>query len=424
MIDVPYLTSGFPGVGGRIKEHVDDFRVEEIPLYLPCGRGTHAYFRVHKVGVPTPVAVNRIARHMGVRPMEIGVAGLKDSQAITSQMMSLEYADARRLAAFRDAAVRITDVSWHGNKLRIGHLAGNKFVIRIRGVGRAELPTARKVLDVLIRRGVPNFFGEQRFGSRGDTGTLGAAMVRGDLEEFVRLFLGRSLPDDPPDCRAARDAFDAGYFDRALQRWPRHYADQRRALTAYKRKGRAIAAVSAIDKRLKRLFVSAFQSEVFNDVLSRRLTEAADGSTGTFDQVFAGDLAQKTDTGGVFPVQDESVEQPRAERFEISPTGPIVGYRCNLAQGRPGQIERQALAERNVDLEAFGRMGALSAKGSRRALRFQIDQPALSAGTDGRGEFLELSLIAPPGCYATVVLREIMKTQAQAEEAEEPPVAD
>lgn len=315
-------------------------------------------------------------------------------------------------------------MSWHGNKLRIGHLAGNKFVIRIRGVGRGELPTARKVLDVLIRRGVPNFFGEQRFGSRGDTGTLGAALVRGDLEGFVRLFLGRSLPDDPPDCRAARDAFDAGYYDRALQRWPRHYADQRRALTAYKRKGRAIAAVSAIDKRLKRLFVSAFQSEVFNDVLSRRLTEAADGSTGTFDQVFAGDLAQKTDTGGVFPVQDESVEQPRAERFEISPTGPIVGYRCNLAQGRPGQIERQALAERNVDLEAFGRMGALSAKGSRRALRFRIDQPALSAGTDGRGEFLELSLIAPPGCYATVVLREIMKTQAQAEEAEEPPVAD
>ncbi|MBN1942513.1 MAG: tRNA pseudouridine(13) synthase TruD, partial [Phycisphaerae bacterium] len=77
---LPYLTSDFPGVGGTIKRRVEDFRVEEIPLYDARGEGTHVYFRVEKRGIPTPVAVERIARYMGVRPGDVGVAGLKDAQ--------------------------------------------------------------------------------------------------------------------------------------------------------------------------------------------------------------------------------------------------------------------------------------------------------------------------------------------------------
>ncbi|HAU38379.1 MAG TPA: tRNA pseudouridine(13) synthase TruD [Phycisphaerales bacterium] len=400
-MDLPYLTNHLPGIGGRIKENVEDFRVDEAALYAPCGRGTHAYFRVTKMGVPTPVAVNRIARHMGVRPTDIGVAGLKDAQAVTTQWMSLEHANVDRLRRFRDSQVQVSDITFHGNKLRIGHLAGNRFAIRIRGVGEGKLPAARRVLEALERRGVPNFFGEQRFGARGDTAALGAAMVRNDLDEFVRIFLGRSIPDDPPDCKAARDAFDAGYLDRALQRWPRHYVDPRKALIAYKRRRSPVAALAAIDKRMKRLYVSAFQSEIFNDVLTARL----DG----LDAVLPGDLAEKTDSGGVFPVEDAAREQPRASAFEISATGPIVGYRCNLAEGEPGRIEREILAKYRVTQEDFTRVDHLRAKGTRRALRFRLGEPNLAAWRDARGEFIEVTFTAPSGCYATVALREIMK---------------
>ncbi len=423
---LPYLTSDLPGIGGKIKDSVEDFLVEEIPLYQPSGRGTHAYFRVRKVGVPTPVAVNRIARYMGVSPMEIGVAGLKDSQAVTIQTMSMEYADERKLLAFRDAAIKITDVSFHNNKLRIGHLAGNRFVIRIRGVNKSNQPAAQAVLDMILKRGAPNFFGEQRFGSRGDTGELGAAMVRGDFDEFVKIFLGRSRPEDPKDCRAARDAFDAGCYDRAMKCWPRHYVDQRRALAGYKRKNRAIAAMSAIDRRMKRLFVSAFQSEIFNEVLKIRLglpSGENDGAgksiRGTYDRVMAGDLAEKTDSGGIFPVTDPAADKARAEKFEISPTGPIVGYRCNLAQALPGQIERDVLASFGVSLDDFHNMGALSAKGSRRPLRFPIYEPTMLVGQDKRGDYIELAFTAPSGCYATIILREIMKTEIAPADGEE-----
>ncbi|MCJ7543944.1 MAG: tRNA pseudouridine(13) synthase TruD, partial [Phycisphaerae bacterium] len=371
---LPYLTAHVPGIGGRIKERLEDFRVEELPLYEPCGEGSHIYFRIVKAGVPTPVALERIARYMGVRPGDIGLAGLKDAQAIATQMLSLEHADPARLAAYRDAQVQVVWTGRHGNKLRPGHLAGNRFVVRIRGAGAGQVAAAESVLEVLKRRGVPNYFGPQRFGARGDTADLGRALVRGELTEFLALYLGRSNPADPPDCRAARDAFDAGFLPRAMQLWPRHYANERRALAAWKRTGKAGPAVAAIDKRMRRLYVSASQSRIFNEVLIRRLD--------SLDEVWEGDLAEKADNGAGFTVTDPAAEQPRCQRFEISPTGPIVGYRGNLAEGQMGEIEHQVLAAGAVSPEDFRRVGALKVKGGRRALRFALGAPALTAGRD------------------------------------------
>ncbi len=400
---LPFLTSDLEGVGGRIKQFLGDFCVDEIPLYEPSGEGTHLYFRVVKEGVATPVVVERIARHMGVNRSEIGFAGLKDARAVTSQMMSLEHADERKLLGYSDRQVQIEPLGLHGNKLRAGHLAGNRFGIRIRDVDPASIDAAGAILEELERRGAPNYFGLQRFGSRGDTDKLGEALVAGDLDGFLALYLGRACDADSPPCRAARDAFDVGHLDRALKLWPRHCSNERRAMSAYKKKRRAVSAIAAIDKRMKRLFVSALQSAVFNDVLARRIESR--------DKVEEGDLACKGDNGPVFTVEDAAVEQPRADTFEISPTGPIPGYRTSLAAGAPGHVEREALARRNLELETFRNLGPLKAKGTRRSLRFRITEADLSAGSDDRGDFMRLIFTAPSGAYATIVLREIMKLE-------------
>jgi len=399
---LPYLTADLPGIGGRIKENLADFHVEEVPLYEPCGEGTHVYFRVTKAGIPTPDAVNRLARFLNVRPHDIGVAGLKDARAVSSQMMSIEHVDPACLAAFRDPAMSVRVLGFHGNKLRAGHLKANRFTIRIRGVSAKQLPAAGAVLEVLARRGVPNYFGEQRFGARNDTALLGECIVRNDLDEFMAIFLGRPRSDDPPDCRAARDAFDAGQYARALKRWPWPYQNERKALSAYKKRRRAGAAMAAIDKRMRRLYVSAFQSRIFNDIVIRRID--------TLDKVLTGDLAVKADNGAIFTVEDPVTEQPRAERFEISPTGLIVGYRSNLAGGEPGVIEAEVLQRHRIAPDDFRNIGSLRAKGTRRALRFALGSPELLAGTDDHGPHIQLAFNAPSGCYATVALREIMKT--------------
>ena len=97
MNKLPFLTRDLPPVPLLIKQQPEDFIVEEIPLYDPSGEGTHVYFRIRKRGIPTPEAVQRIAKHMGVKPADIGVAGLKDSQAITEQTLSLEHCDPEKL---------------------------------------------------------------------------------------------------------------------------------------------------------------------------------------------------------------------------------------------------------------------------------------------------------------------------------------
>jgi tRNA(Glu) U13 pseudouridine synthase TruD len=276
------------------------------------------------------------------------------------------------------------------------------------------------------------------------------------------MYLGSPQPNDPRDCKAAREAFDVGQFHRALERWPRHYANERRALSAYKKRKHAGPAVGAIDKRIKRLYVSAFQSEIFNEVLIERLA--------TFDRVFPGDMAMKASNGAVFYVLDAPAEAPRAEAFEIHPTGPILGFRSHLAgpenmpasafrpreaaednepddegepfddpsppapeveaaahatdetatpvviapgEVNPGQIERDVLANHRVTSDDFRHVGPLKVKGTRRPLRFALSEVDLQAGSDTRGDYIEVSFFAPSGCYATVVLRELMKNDSQ-----------
>ena len=399
---LPYVTSDLPGIGGTIKQSPTDFRVDEVPLYNASGEGTHIYFQLMKTGIPTNEAVRRMAAHLGVRPNDIGLAGLKDAHAVTTQWLSVEHVAPEKIEAYTDRQMRVLDVQRHTNKLRPGHLAGNKFTIRIRDVGADSLAPAKAILDVLAQRGVANYFGPQRFGARGDTAALGNALVRDDRAGFLSLFLGQPQEKDPPDCRAARDAFDVDALDRALKRWPRHYADQRRSLSAYKKRHKPGAAIAAIDKRLRRLFVSAFQSEVFNDILARRIE--------TYDKVFVGDLAQKIDSGGIFRVEDQAVEQERADDFAISATGLLPGTRVSVAEGFGGEIETAVLAAREIDMESMGKVGTLKVPGTRRALRFPLIDPSLSVGDDETGSYLELIFQAPSGCYATIAVDEICKT--------------
>ena len=401
MTALPHLTSGLPGIGGVVKRRAEDLRVEEIPLPRRAGRGRHLYFQVTKSGITTQAAAERIARHVGARTDEIGYAGLKDAQAVATQWMSLKDGDPRLLASFRDRQIRIRDIQRRPGKLVPGELAGNRFIIRIRDVGKEKLPQARAILDVLARRGVPNYFGRQRFGARGDNAAMGEALVRGNLEEFVAIFLGRGTPADPPDSRAARDAFDLGMFGHAMRYWPRHCAAPRKALAAFMKNRRAADAVAAVDKWTKRIYVEAFAAELFNKMLARRIE--------TMDRVLAGDLAEEQQTGRLFRVDDPAGEQARAKSFAISPTGPLAGRNCPLADERPGEIERQVLKERNVDLAMFERCKAANVQGGRRALRFRPAYATLSAGHDRHGSFIDVCFTAPPGCYATVLIDEICK---------------
>lgn len=176
--DLPLVTEDLPGIGGVVRTLPEEFRVTEIPAYLPDGTGSHRYLLVEKSGYTTRELVQALMRG-GVEERAIGVAGLKDKAAVTVQWLSLpkRFPEAvGELAAL--PGVRILDESFHRNKLGIGHLLGNRFQIRVRDVSAGALDDARAVLAALAERGSPNWFGPQRFGRFGTNAYDGLRVIR------------------------------------------------------------------------------------------------------------------------------------------------------------------------------------------------------------------------------------------------------
>jgi tRNA pseudouridine13 synthase len=404
-MDLPYATPQFPGIGGAVKQRPEDFFVQELPLYEPCGEGEHVYCEIQKIRLTTFQAIDHLAAALNVSAHDIGYAGMKDAQAVTRQIFSIWGVTPEQVMGLH---LPDMDVQWaarHGNKLRLGHLAANRFAAKIREVSPTAVVKLTEVVKHLETQGMPNYFGEQRFGRRGDNDRLGAALVRGDDKQVLSLLLGggpsrASGSNDEPDGEA-RAAFDAGDWERAMKLFPRRCGMERRILARLIKTGRPGSAVGAVDQRIRRLWVSALQSSLFNAVAARRVAELG--------RLMPGDLAYKHDNGAVFLVEDAVVEQPRADRFEISPTGPLVGFRMTLPEGDPLRIEQEVLDANVLKPSDFRVAGRLKVKGARRPLRVKPENIEISGGVDEHGAYIAAAFTLPAGSFATVFLRELMK---------------
>ncbi|HEX4339277.1 MAG TPA: tRNA pseudouridine(13) synthase TruD [Polyangiaceae bacterium] len=164
----PIATNDLPATGGAIGPEPEDFQVDELPLYAFSGEGEHLYVRVKKRLMTTREAVGALARAAGVPQSEIGTAGMKDKHAVTTQWMSLPARRAKPLEAWALAdGLSILESTRHGNKLRTGHLKGNLFRIRLVDVVENAESNAVAIAARLRERGLPNYFGAQRFGRDG-----------------------------------------------------------------------------------------------------------------------------------------------------------------------------------------------------------------------------------------------------------------
>ena len=395
----PFLTADQPGIGGRLKVNPEDFVVEEIPLYLPSGQGQHLYVTIEKRGISTYGAIKTIARALNVSPKDIGHAGLKDAQAVTRQTLSISNVSPNAVEKLDLPKIKILSAIPHRNKLKTGHLSGNRFTLRVRDVVEDSLPQAEATMAILAARGVPNFFGEQRFGNRGNTDKLGEALVRQDANKFVAEYLGRPQEGESPPIFAARHLVDEGKWEDALSKWPNALNDERRVLAAIvKANGQTDVAFKVLNKKLKGFFVSAFQSALFNQLMANRLD--------TLDVLQNGDVAYIHGKGAAFLVDNADTEQPRADSFEISPSGPLFGTKTLLADGEPGQKERAMMEQYGLSPESF-KIPGLKIHGARRPYRIQVKQPNIW-WDDG----LMVSFELEPGAYATTVMAEIMKSPA------------
>lgn len=192
---LPYLTHAVPGIGGVLRAAPEDFRVDEVPAYAACGEGNHVFVRIQKRGLTTAAAIKRISSELRIAERDIGVAGQKDRHALTTQWISLPPpATPENALRLGWDDLTVLDAQRHVNKLRTGHLRANRFVIRIREITGAAENGQRALAELARAPGVPNFYGEQRFGRFGDNAAQGRRLLeRGDKRAPNARFLISAL---------------------------------------------------------------------------------------------------------------------------------------------------------------------------------------------------------------------------------------
>lgn len=413
MLNAETYETNQKGIGGSIRNEREDFYVEEIPLSLPSGTGPNTWIFIEKVGRNTLDVVLDIARELKISRKRMGFAGMKDKTARTRQWLCVSNSTVEEVQSIADKLynVEILEIKQNEKKLRIGQLVGNKFKILIRNTDDPEndVATARNVLKHLIETGVPNYYGWQRFGKeRSNTHVVGKYLVHNDVKGAVDAYIGNPYPEEKDHIKEARTLYDEGKLEEAYERMPgaMRYEKMllRELLTLKHKKGELneksyIIAIESLPKPLKRMFVHAYQSYLFNKAVSER-------SKLGINKYVEGDILIDNDEHLVHEFDVETVDE-RIKSFEIHPTSPLYGTKVPLAGGMVGKLEQQVIDEEEIKLEEFEcpKTPRLGSHGLRRALRFKIWD--VSAEMTPEGILTEFSI--PKGCYATAVLREIMK---------------
>jgi len=339
-VEMPFLYPDLEPVWGRIKSRPEDFVVDEVPAYEFSGKGDHLLVQIRKRGWPMEQLLKHLETTLKVRPAEIGYAGLKDKMAVTSQWLSLPLSCEALLPEVECDSAKVLDVTRHENKLRTGHLRGNRFRILLRGAPEKALPRATALMQCVSQSGMLNSYGRQRFGRNLEAARVGLDVVRGTMQ------------------------------------------------------------VSGMSRMKRKFNISAIQSYLFNLYVQIRIKE------GKLRQVVEGDILKKSDTGGMFIVEDAMREQPRLDRGEVLVTGPIFGKKMKRGRLEAHHLEMKALGRLQLSLGSFDGFHTLGA-GTRR--------PLLSFPRDSTAQYvpkgIELSFFLPKGTYATELLRELMKRE-------------
>ena len=405
-----YLTDSVPGTGGRLRANPEDFRVEEVPLAPPSGDGEHLHLWVEKRGVPTIEALRALCGALGVPEAEAGYAGLKDAGAVTRQWFSFQTKIREipgAVLGLEQNGIRVLEAARSRSRIRRGALAGNRFEILVRDVGPDAEKRAREVLDRLAARGLPNAFGDQRFGVHGHTARVGFALVKGDWRGVLDALLGSGrftfMRNDADErlLEAAR-RYEAGEFRGARELYPRSWEAERRTLARLEQGASPRQAAASIPARERVLYGGAFQACLFNLCLARRL------EAGAHAEIWAGDVVFHHETGMTRRVGAPGKEARALERFEVSPAGPLAGRKLVEARGEAGKLERSVLDSLGIEgPEILDGLERLKLHGSRRPYRVQMKEVSLRPEMEG----LRLFFTLPPGAYASEVLRELTKNE-------------
>ena len=420
------------GLGGAIKESVEDFAVEEVlvdgskasvdgsvpsrVIGSSAQRQRFVLCVLVKRNWDTLIATRVVAKSLGVEPARVQYAGIKDARAVTAQFITVEGLSLEEAAKVDVKGVKVIPVGYVREMLSLFYLLGNNFTITIK---HPTNPDAKERIEQTIQEltalgGIPNFFGHQRFGTtRPITHLVGKALTQGRFEEAAMLYLAKPSPYEHPDSRKARQQLGESHdFKWAAENFPKQLRFERQMLshlaedpTDY------VGAFRRLPPKLQALFVQAQQSYLFNRFLSGRMKRGLPLNRAVEeDFVVAVERSGLPLTSMAKAVAAESLEATNASiaAGKLRVALPLVGAKQKLSGGVMGEIEAQILEAEGVDIQGEW-LNELSREGGKGGLRTALtpvrDFQLQHASSEGVGTSFTLLR----GCYATVLLREIIK---------------
>ena len=438
-LGIEVYASSSLGIGGKIRQSSEDFIVEEalvdgskaevspVETRQLAGKGRYLICVLVKRDWDTFLAVRKVAKRLGISPKRIQIAGIKDAHALTAQHISI-----RRITPEQVSRVKIKDITLC--PLRFSEemvfsqlLLGNQFRVLIRAISYTSSVIERRVRKVqgelLSLGGVPNFFGHQRFGTvRPITHLVGRSITQGDWKNAALIFLAKPSPHEHPDAREAREQLrDTRNFREALRLFPRYLRYEQMMLTHLNKQPKDfVGAFRKLPLKLRRIFVQAYQSFLFNRFLSQRMRQDI-----PINEVQVGDYVVSLDKHGIPTDEITSVTTQSLSHVEkASNEGkmrvaiPLLGFKQNPSKGVQGEIEQEIIETENVIPRNFyvPSMPEISAPGRLRAIlapmiKLSIERPTKDLVSPSKQE-TKLNFTLHRGSYATVLLREFMKPRS------------
>jgi tRNA pseudouridine13 synthase len=397
-------TTDTPGIGGTLRRQAEDFVVEEIPVPIP-GTGPYLICRLTKKNWELQRLVKEIARALGISHRRIAWAGTKDKRAVTTQWISIFNIDPESIGNLRFKDVRLEVVGRSPEPLSLGMLQGNRFSLWIRDCFPADLSVSVTACVDAANQGILNYYGVQRFGARRPvTHRVGEYMLRGDFEGAIRTYVGMAFPDEPAETRLARESYEqSGDPKTALREFPTYLSYERALLHALvEAPDRYREALSALPPKLLSMFVSAFQSYLFNAALSARGREGSLITPSVGDMVVFSDGKIDTVTQALLPAARMQVERGRAVPALFIPGSRVEEWE----RASPRVIE--LLEEHGITPSHFLQVQDVVGASFQGFSRPILLSTKISSYVERADVHLQFTL--DPGQYATTVCRELMKS--------------
>ena len=332
------------------KQTPETFVVEEIPLYEFSGDGEHLILKVRKKNLTTWQMLQSFSEQIGIKIRDIGYAGLKDKNALTYQYISINKKYEDRLKNFSHLNIKIIEIKKHKNKIRTGHLKGNRFFIRLKKVDLLSAKKIENVLKVIQKEGMPNYFGYQRFGVDEKNFLLGKELIKKSKLHKKDKFL--------------INAYQSYLFNL----WLSKRVEISKMINSFEK------------KELKNLL--DFPSGIIDELKKQK----------PFFKLFPGDIASHYPFGKLFEVDDVLSESKRFEKRLISPTGLLPGSKVKRSSGLARDIEKDF----DEEIKLFGD----------RRFAWVFPENIEFIYKEDRA-WMEINFFLPKGSYATVLLEEI-----------------